>query len=549
MLFCSQLCDLCTQVEKIARAQGIVERTELDSMLQFFKAQGYVLYFPQLPAMADLVILDPEWLAKIFSSVVSFRDTGIDDNGFIKRDVLCATWSHVDERMRDKLLTLLHHFGICLPVGDGALQLFPCKLPIGEPDETAWASSPGPGERQLTYTVMFPSCVPPPFFSDTTVYMFRNRAEVAEDGNFAQTWRYYANHILDNFRLKSVGCRHCAAAAATPAPGDSKQLLHRVHIELIPHRRTLVVTVRGAHACCMVRQVGNMLNNVVRKFEGLGTIELDTLLCPGCFMQGSKDPHRFSAKQLASGDDVTSASNGRVICRNAHHLGDASAVLTGDVNDSCLPTATLRPKSNRDRYDFSGCPRMFIMLPVNRDGLSFDRDLRLFASSLVHDGFAGHLLCEFPDGYHLTQAPGYRLRQPVEFMREYGVHVLAVLRLLRHVAGSTVSPQYATRTRAVTKTIDALLRDMSARFPGVRDAGAGLSPDDVIALVQRGGRRVTREHLRRFFHVTDSPDAFGPLRRLHYGDQVMWLCNEHFRQMRVLTIGTVQVEAHVESVA
>lgn len=189
------------------------------------------------------------------------------------------------------------------------------------------------------------------------------------------------------------------------------------------------------------------------------------------------------------------------------------------------------------------------MLPVNREGLSFDRDLRLFASSLVYDGFAGHLLCEFPDGYHLTQAPGYRLRQPVEFMREYGVHVLAVLRLLRHVAGSTVSPQYATRTRAVTKTIDALLRDMSTRFPGVRDTGAGLSPDDVIALVQRGGRLVTREQLRRYFHVTDSPDAFGPLRRLYYGDQAMWLCNEHLRQMRVLTIGTLQVESHVESIA
>jgi len=539
-----------SQVEKIARAQGIVERTELDSMLQFFKAQGYVLYFPQLPDMADLVILDPEWLAKIFSSVVSFRDTGIDDNGFMKRDALCATWSHVDERMRDKLLTLLHHFGICLPVGDGTLQLFPCKLPIGEPDETAWSSSPAPGERQLTYTVTFPSCVPPPFFGDLTVYMFRNRAEVAEDGDFAQTWRYYANHILDNFRLKSVGCRHCVAAAAAAPPGESEPLLHRVHVELIPHRRTLIVTVRGAHACCMVRQVVDMLNNVVRKFEGLGTIELDTLLCPGCFMQGSKDPHRFSAKQLTSeDDDVTSSSDARIICRNAHVLGDARTVLTGAVNDSCLPTATLRPKSDRDRYDFSGCPRMFIMLPVNRDGLSFDRDLRLFASSLVYDGFAGHLLCEFPDGYHLTQAPGYRLRQPVEFMREYGPHVLAVLRLLRHVAGSTVSPQYATRTRAVTKTIDNLLRDMAARFPGTRDVAVGLSPDDVIALVHRGGRLVSREQLRRFFHVTDSPDAFGPLRRLYYGDQEMWLCNEHFRQMRVLTIGTVHVDAHVESVA
>ena len=57
-------------------------------MLQFFKAQGHVLYFPQLDNLENTVVLDPEWLAKIFASVVSYRDTGISTEGFIGRSLL-----------------------------------------------------------------------------------------------------------------------------------------------------------------------------------------------------------------------------------------------------------------------------------------------------------------------------------------------------------------------------------------------------------------------------------------------------------------------------
>ena len=112
------------------------------------------------------------------------------------------------------------------------------------------------------------------------------------------------------------------------------------------------------------------------------------------------------------------------------------------------------------------CPRMFILLPVSRDGLSFESDLRLYTSTLVPDGYAVHLLCEFPDGYHVTCEPGYRLRNPRDFIRSYGSHVVTTLRLLTRLANSTVaSPQYSAKSRAVAKTADALIKDLINRFP------------------------------------------------------------------------------------
>jgi len=117
------------------------------------------------------------------------------------------------------------------------------------------------------------------------------------------------------------------------------------------------------------------------------------------------------------------------------------------------------------------CPSLFILLPVNRDGLSFDSQLHLYTSSLVPDGYAVHLLCEFPDGYHVTCEPGYRLRNPREFIRRHGSHVVSTLRLLGRLGNSSVvTAQYAMRMKAVARTADSLIKDLVTRFPTLKTA-------------------------------------------------------------------------------
>jgi len=194
------------------------------------------------------------------------------------------------------------------------------------------------------------------------------------------------------------------------------------------------------------------------------------------------------------------------------------------------------------------CPRLFIVLPVNRDGLTVDDGVRIVTSTLLFDGCAVHLLCEFPDGYHVTSAPGYRLRRPGEFVERYGGHVTLVLGLLaRLAASSAVSLEYAVRTRAVCRLANTLMSDLVTRYPAVKRshavaAAAHTTADDQLhqsaaALPRR------RADLRRRLRLADEhADTFGPLHRLRY-DRIsddsadggtahaLWLCADHFRLM------------------
>ena len=522
--------DNCTasldEVSLIAMTQGVNTKVELINMLYFMKAQGNLLFFPTEQHLKNIVVLDPEWLAKIFSSVVSYRDTGISNEGFIERDSLKLLWKNVTPNMRDKILDLLHYFGVCLSISGTSMEIFPSKLPMGEPDDMVWSLCPNHGEKQVTYSVTFPSLIPPPLFSDLIVTIYRSR--VTSRAMDTST-RYFSNLIVDLMELDKPGCRDCGIKS-----DDGYNLIHKIHFELIPHRRTIHVTARGAYPCCMIKQLNSVMNSVVAKYEGLGTIDLDTIICVGCNLQRVRNPHRFSAKLMT----LDMANDEKVICYKDHALRNAKAVLTGEVDDSSMAYATIKPRSEKDRQDFSGCPKMLIMLPVNKDGLSFDSDLKLFVSSLMFDGYAAHMVCEMPDGYHLTRNPGYRVKKPKEFMQEFGTHVIAVLRLLSHVAESSVlTLDYSSRTKAISSMIDDIVKDYRGKFPGCKDIISEVGPDGLTQAIQERGVRIRREQLRAQLSLMDRPDSFGPLHRIRYNDQTMWLCQEHYRQFKVLIHG------------
>lgn len=529
-----------TEIAGIARAHGISGHTELNHMLQFLKAQGSLLYYPQIEGLEDIVILDPEWLAKVFSKVVSYRDTGINNEGFIEQQKLREAWGNIDEALKDKLLSLLRHFGLCLPLSGSSLELFPCKLPLGEPDELIWPLTPPKGTRQLTYSVTFPSMVPPPFFSDLIVSVFRYRADVPGDKA-----RYYANIIVDTIRVDRIGCKDCKMKPENPKDNDPS-LLHQVSYQFIAHKKTMNMTVRGTVPCCTVRKAGRILNKVVSRYEGMSSVDLDTLLCPGCFLQNHPEPHKFNPKSLQQ----SYKGSDKVSCSNGHSFSNFQSLLTGVLHDNCMPNAaTMKSNKTTERVNFSGCPRLFVVLPVNKDGVSFAEDLTLFVSSVLFDGFAVHLLCEFPDGYHMCNAPGYRLKNPKEFMSKFGSHAIAVLRLLGHMTGSTVSGHHANYTKAVTNTIGNLLKDYQKKFPSVKDGMNNCKPADLVHIINNRARKLHREDLRHHLHVMDKPDSFGPLRRLQYGEGYLWLCTEHYKQLKVLSIGTIGPHTNRESLA
>jgi len=252
------------------------------------------------------------------------------------------------------------------------------------------------------------------------------------------------------------------------------------------------------------------------------------------------------------------------LCHNGHVTGSSAHLLCGILSDSCLSTAivAISPGSRSHRYTSdvdADCPRLFVLLPVNADGLTFDSDLRVLTSTVVQDGFAVHLLCEFPDGYHLTSEPGYRLRRPREFVERYGSHVAVVLGLLAVLARSSAVPsEYAVRTRAVVRLANALVADLAGRFPDVKPpaaVGARSSSEQLVSAVDQSATvtRLRRDDLRRFLRLADTgADSFGPLHRLQYDSisehgavHTLWLCAGHFRLMCGSAVPAMNCNKHV----
>ena len=525
-----------TAVVQIAKVHGVHEEQDLTNMLNFLKAQGNLLFFPQVQELSDLVILDPEWLARSFATVVSYRDTGIGNDGFVEKRRLLGLWQSLGMgEISGKLLSLLHTFGVCLPITETGMELFPCRLPIGEPEEHIWSICPDPDEKQVTYSVTFPSLIPPPLFSELILAVYRQRVPVTCN---EESSRYFANLIVENLKLDRVGCRDCLQAArGPPAYLDEDELVHKVLFELVPHKRCIHVTVRGSQPCCMTRTLKHLLNGVVGKYEGLGTIELDTIICPGCYMGHNKVAHRFNAKLMFT----EASSRNPVTCTNGHTLPSAASVLLGNIDESCMPYMTIKNRSPNDRQDYSGCPKLFVMLPVNRDGLIISPSTTMYTSSLLFDGFAVHLMCEFPDGYHLTQAPGYRLKDPREFVELYGSHVISVLRLLGYMTDSSVV-SLSSQTKAISKVVKELIDDLLSRFSEIEDISSDSTPEELINQINDRGHRFSRQELRNCMHVMDKPASFGPLRRLKLPDQTLWVCNDHYRQLRILRVGLKDIQ-------
>ncbi len=535
------------EVAKISKIHGVKEPGELVNMLQFLKAQGHVLYFPQLPKLENTVVLDPEWLAKIFSSVVSYKNTGISEDGFMEEGDLQALCSSISgDGLAGNMLTLLKHFSVCLKAELTTKVLFPSKLPLGEPDGSYWEAAPSRGQRQITYQVTFPSIIPPPFFSNLLVEVHRHGIVGDPDKKPA----YFSNLILEWMKLDRIGCRSCKGTELGAASKSSPNNAHHVLFELLPHARTIRITARGPAPCCMFMKLEGVLRKVVSQFEGLGTIELSQIVCPGCMVQKAKSPHKYDVNALR----LPTKPGEKMICPNAHIFPDATNILCGEVSATCVSYDTSNPRPVDQTSDYSGCPGLFLVLPISSNGILLDKDLKLFASSLMMDGYAAHFLCEFPDGYHITRTLGYRLKESKPFMEKYGDHIVRIMYLLPRLFGSSVSSQYGELNKSVAGVLSDLLKDYTRRFPACKAAEAQYTQavpetESLHHQILDQGRALSRKDLREFLHIKDSPGRFGPLLRLSYGEQLLWLCPDHYKQMRVLTLGSPDpnIQAYVES--
>lgn len=161
------------ELERWALACGVA-KGELSAAVNFLRDIGIILYF-SLPrstetgvVVDDLVVLNPQWLADVMSSLISFHHAWVKD-GVLPVSAVSNVFGKFPPEMHDSLLTLLENFSIVYrirsPLHTGSAGeykegiLVPSMLPENCKDEAleeSWPSAPPLTTKEFRRVYSFP---------------------------------------------------------------------------------------------------------------------------------------------------------------------------------------------------------------------------------------------------------------------------------------------------------------------------------------------------------------------------------------------------------
>ena len=146
----------------------------------YLHQMGTIVYFPQDPELSDIVVIDPQWLSDLFTTLITTKSNYASSaNGIVSTRNLLHLWRppKFPQEMHRKLLTLLERFEIIFNISlrrsadlhtDPIDLLVPSVLPSQEPTAEIAANWPalrirGP-IRQAARVISFGQVIPPGFF-------------------------------------------------------------------------------------------------------------------------------------------------------------------------------------------------------------------------------------------------------------------------------------------------------------------------------------------------------------------------------------------------
>jgi hypothetical protein len=114
----------------LARKSGIVDDVNINAALEFLHQSGVAMYFRGVRGtratspLSNMVILSPQWLSNIFSSLIAHRNECVNKNGLLEQKLLEKIWSAPDHlaEQHPLYMGLVEKFEIALPVSKVAAE-------------------------------------------------------------------------------------------------------------------------------------------------------------------------------------------------------------------------------------------------------------------------------------------------------------------------------------------------------------------------------------------------------------------------------------------
>ena len=488
-------------VEEVKRRgiqHGVTDEAKFSLMLRLFSNTGNIIYHEKV---SDDVILDPQWLAKQLCTLITFRENNYFEDGTLMVVKLKELWQHIPEQHHEQILKLFRHFNICFPI-DETRELFPCRLPLGMPSPSLWPPVPKKEERQVSYMYQF-SFIPNVFFPDLVVKVKENKKIAVQP-----IPRFFCNRIIydteEDTEEEPENSGDCKAGIL------GYRGKHRVHIELIHPKKAVMVTVRGSTPRCIARR----LCSNIKGTAGQNVTVQEHLLCPECVVQMEDRP---SILQTNQSDPLS--------CDVGHVVGPASDVLKGKLLPRVKPPREVKCEEVEDKH----CPRLFVMLPVNKEVLSYFEYIQY---TILKDGFAVHVLCEQPDECHFLSTPGFPLRSVKNFNDAYGPRAYKLLEKIakKEVPETTFNSichsQHRTEGRA---GLQELLDSYRTKFPIVERKAASINLDEPTF-----AEDLKRSQLKKLLNISNDngyQHSFPALYATPLNNKILWLCLKHHEKI------------------
>ena len=481
------------KARKIAEENGVTDHAKFLLMLTFFSNIGRIVYHIDVP---DVLVLDPQWLADQLCKLISFKKDWIED-GLLTQEDLKKAFQGMTDSMQEEIIKLFRHYRICFPLDDGR-ELFPCRLPIGMPSPSVWPQLPGGDKKQVSYLYEF-SFVSNSLFPEIVV-------KIHEDASVdkSPSARLFCNRAIYQTREIPSRCNICGSPP--PSPPAS---YHLVHMELLYQCNGIMFTVRGQSPCCIATSTRQMIKSAA----GENTSMSLSILCPECVAFDAFGISRLVIKPGMPGRDVR--------CEAGHDLGTQTAVLRGELKFEPRPVPEQMPVEDQRR-----CPRLFVVLPINRKASVFSR---LVPHSLLRDGYAVHFLCELPSQWHFQSFPGFRLKDLQKFIEKYGGRAYKLLELLigldREILKSPSDPvPFEVNQRDYENALKRVQRSYDEMFPEMKENAK------LVDLLQPHDHEdLNRGELKKLLGISSDvgQPAFPNLVPVKIKGEFLWLCRKH----------------------
>ena len=296
------------------------------------------------------------------------------------------------------------------------------------------------------------------------------------------------------------------------------KLHNRVRFELLPHLEQIRLSIIGKYPCCMTEDLLSLVTDLHKSLCPNTEIQ-KRILCGECLEKNVHNPSSFHIPNEEFTHPIP-------ICEKGHKLQGWDELKQGMLESRGILTKSAT-KTIAGAINNMSCPKLFVMAPVNIRSLGW-KDF--FVTTFFRDGYAVHLLCEYPEAWYFLSTPGYLLKSPKSFVKKFGPRLQILLKVLSKTKGPLnllVRNPVGNTMGKLGKLAD-VLEECLANFKDDFKFTEDLSYEASLKYLSRD-EGLNKRELHRFLNIADSKGRFGDLIATFVGDQVLWLCREHAR--------------------